>query len=157
MLRIWRGGAGALVWSYLLLDVLELAYTRHLGRSLNAGMGVNIGFETVGGTRQAGWLAGLALEAFLCWRVWRGGVLAWAALLTLTGWSLLVWGTAFVVQLHGHSGMTGHETGNASPYLLGLLGFSAAGLVLLTSPAIRGRTRRRPESRPRSQMPHEDA
>jgi hypothetical protein len=41
-------------------------------------MGVSIGFETVGGTRQAGWLAGLALEAFLIWRVWRGGVLAWA-------------------------------------------------------------------------------
>jgi hypothetical protein len=140
MLRIWRSGAGALLWSYLLLAVLELAYIRHVGSRLNAGMGVNIGFETVGGTRQAGWLAGFALEAFLIWRVWRGSVLAWVALLALTGWSVLIWGAAFVVQLHGESGMIGHETGNASPYLLGLVGFSVAGLVLLTSPAIRART-----------------
>ncbi len=53
---------------------------------------------------------------------------------------MLIWGTSFVVQLHGESGMTGHETGNASPYLLGLLGFSLAGLVLLSNPAIRART-----------------
>ncbi len=140
MLKVWRSGAGALLWSYLVLDVFELVYIRHVGSSLNAGMGVNIGFETVGATRQAGWLAGFALEAFLVWRVWRGGLLAWAALLALTGWSALIWGTAFVVQLHGETGMTGHETGNASPYLLGLLGFSIAGLVLLASPAIRSRT-----------------
>jgi hypothetical protein len=140
MLRIWLSGAGPLLWSYLALAVLELAYIRQAGGSLNGGMGVNIGFETVGGTRQAGWPAGFALEAFLIWRVWRGGVLAWAALLTLNGWSALIWGAAFVVQLHGESGMTGHETGSASPYLLGLLGFSIAALVLLTSPAIRART-----------------
>ena len=53
---------------------------------------------------------------------------------------MLIWATAFVVQLPGRSGMTGHETGNVSLYLLGLLGFSVAGLVLLTSPAIRART-----------------
>jgi hypothetical protein len=140
MLRTWRSGAGVLLWLYLLLAVLEPAYIRHVGSSLDAGMGVNIGFETVGGTRQAGWLAGFGLEAFLIWRVWRGGVLAWAVLLTLTGWSALIWGTAFVVQLHGETGMTGHEAGNASPYLLGLLGFSVAGLALLTSPAVRART-----------------
>ena len=119
--------------------MLELAYIRHAGITLNAGKGVNIGFETVGSTRQAGWLAGFALEAFLTWRVWRGGGLAWVMLLAPSGWSVLIWGAAFMIQLHGNTGLTSHETGTASPYLLGLPGFSLAGLALLTSPAIRAR------------------
>jgi hypothetical protein len=55
MARIWRSGAAALLRLYLLLAALELAYIRHAGTTLNAGLGVNIGFETVGSTRQAGW------------------------------------------------------------------------------------------------------
>jgi len=116
MVEIWRSGARELLVVYMVLDLLEFAYTRTAGANLNGDASV------------VGQLLWLALEAFLAWHVWRGRSIAWTILMVINGLIVLaaVLGAAWPWKL----------------YLLGLLAFTGAQLALLLSPAVRSRGRR---------------
>jgi hypothetical protein len=117
MVRRWRGQAGWLLLAFMVLDGLTLAYTRTAGASLNTGQPMG---------EQLIWLA---LDAFLVWRIWRRGSIAWTVLLILTASQLIL---ILVGAIWPYP-----------PYLVGLLAVIAAQAALLLSPAVRGHVRGR--------------
>jgi hypothetical protein len=105
-----RISAGQLLITWLLLDLAILVFTQTAGARLNSGqMG-----------QQVAWTA---VDAFLVWRVWRGGRVAWALLIALDVIPLAV------IPL-GHVGPWGAYDG-------GLYVFLIAQLVILLAPAVR--------------------
>jgi hypothetical protein len=68
MTRIWRQDVRVLLAAFMVLDVAIWVYTETAGSAINAHIDLT--------AQQATWTA---IGAFLCWRVWRGGRMAWAA------------------------------------------------------------------------------
>jgi hypothetical protein len=79
MARLWRTAAGRLLIAYLLLDLVLAVFTE------TAGARYTPHIDLV--DQQIVWTA---LDAFLLWRVWRGGRVAWAVLLVLDIYGLAV-------------------------------------------------------------------
>lgn len=120
LMALWRGRAGTLLWAVLVLEVLIFVYAWIAGAHTRV-VGVVWG-ET---TSSTGFLLALcAVEAFLAWRIWRGGSVAWFFLLFLVGISA---GKTFAAVVSSFS-----------PYSLGLLVLLFAQVTLLVSPAVRG-------------------
>ena len=128
MSRLWRERTRAVLLVHVLLGVLADAYVHAYGRSFNGGQGLQVAFMSVGATHPGGELLGFAIDAFLAWRVWRGGSIAWALLMFLN--------TLFAVV-----GVAAIAIAGGSVYLTGLVVFDLAGLLLLTSPTVRRRFR----------------
>ena len=126
MRRFWRERSRAVLLAYVLLGVLASAYLHAYGSSLNGGQGVPVAFIRVGAAHPGGELLGFAVDAFLAWRVWRGGSISFVLLLFLNTLGAVVVLAAIVIA-------------GGSVYLIGLLFFQLAGLLLLTSPAVRRR------------------
>lgn len=115
MVKAWRTAARPMLAGFLALDVLFLVYTRTFGTGLNAHQPIS---------RQVVWLA---LDAWLAWRIWRRGRIAWTVLVVITGSLVLL----IVI-------------GAAWPwgwYLLGIQLLLVAQLILLLSPAVRRHVR----------------
>jgi hypothetical protein len=115
MIRLWRDQAGVLLIAFIALDVLIFTATRTVGASLNAAQPVT------------GQLIGLALDALLVWRIWRGGRVAWTVLLILTAGLLLLVVMAAAWPWSGE--------------LVVMLAVLASQTVILLSPAVRGHLR----------------
>ncbi len=73
MTRLWREDAGPLLVLFLVLDIAILVYGQTAGARYNS----HIDFAG----QQVAWMA---IDAFLVWRIWRGGRLAWGILLALS-------------------------------------------------------------------------
>lgn len=124
--RFWRERTRAVLLGYVLLGLLAQAYVHAYGHSFNGGQGVEVAFASVGTIHQGGALLGFAIDAFLAWRVWRGGSISFTILL-------------FLSTLIAVLGVAATAIAGGSVYLAGLLAFSLAGLALITSPAARRR------------------
>jgi hypothetical protein len=120
MTRMWRTGAGPLLVGFMLLDVAIFAYTETAGARINAHFDLT--------AQQTGWTV---LDAFLVWRVWRGGRAAWAVLfgLNLIALALLV-------------------AGAWSAYASALWAFGIAQIVILLTPAVRHHVRQGQQPEP---------
>jgi hypothetical protein len=112
MAQLWRTAAGRLLLAYLLLDLALFVFTGAAGAHYNAHYDL--------ADQQ---IVSIALDAFLLWRIWRGGRIAWAVLLALTVFPL-------VLLVFGH-------TGSWSPYASALLLFVLAQTCVLLAPAVR--------------------
>lgn len=112
MIKTWRATPQQMLGAYVALDVLLAIYIR-----------------TAGGQPASRQLFWLALDAWLVWRIWRRGRVAWAVLLGLTALPLLVIVVGAVWPWH--------------LYLLGLMAFSVGQVALLLSAAIRHHLRER--------------
>jgi hypothetical protein len=66
-----RATAGRLLIGWLLIDLALFVYTQTAGAHYNSGSEAN---------QQIAWTA---LDAFLVWRVWRGGRIAWGLLIAM--------------------------------------------------------------------------
>ena len=123
-MTLWRSHTGVLLSAVLVLEALIFAYAKTVGPHIR-GLGIfwsasNTGFL----------LAACAVDAFLMWRVWRGGSVAWFILLYLVGVSAekTLFAIVSAFDLYG----------------LGLLVLLLAQFTLLISPAIRARRHRSP-------------
>jgi hypothetical protein len=126
LMTLWRSRAGVLLSAVLGLEASIFVYAKTVGAH-NRVVGV-VWSET---TSSTGFLLALCVvEAFLVWRVWRGGYWPWFLLLYLVGVRAgkTLAATAFSFGL----------------YSLGLEMLLLAQLALLISPAIRGRRHRTP-------------
>jgi hypothetical protein len=118
LMKLWRTRAGVLLAGILALDALIFVYARTAGAHAR---GITLFWS--GSTGSAGLqLAVCAVEAFLIWRVWRGGSVAWSLLLCLIGISTFKTLVAVV--------------SSPGPYQLGLLILLIAQVTFLTSPAV---------------------
>lgn len=109
--RVWQKDSGKLIVLYVILNCEPLVGSWVAGERLQAPF-VNF-------------FVWFAIEAFLAWRIYRGGMNSWALLFALTAWSLLIilLGTTW--------------PWDASVYAVGA---SVVGqMILLCSPAVRGR------------------
>ncbi len=119
MARLWRTNAGLLLIAFMLLDIAIWAYTETAGSRINAHIDLT--------AQQVAWTA---LDAFLVWRVWHGGRLAWAVLL---GLNIL----PFALMLFG---------GAWSAYASALYVFVIAQILILLTPAVRDHVSRGQQS-----------
>jgi hypothetical protein len=117
MLRLWRTSAGPPLVTFLIIDLAIIFYTSTAGARVN----------TTAGHAQV--LLGTAIDVFLVWRVWRGGVVAWAVLL---GLDLLL--AALLL-------------GALSTYVIPLFALVLAQVLLLLVPTVRDRIRAAPARR----------
>lgn len=122
MSRFWREKTRTVLLVYVLLGLLADAYAHAYGRSFNGGQGVEVAFASVGAIHKGGELLGFAIDAFLAWRVSRGGSISFVLLLLLNTLTA-VFSVAAIAIVGG------------SDYLTGLLIFNLASLALVTSPA----------------------
>jgi hypothetical protein len=105
-----RISAGWLLIAWLLLDLTILVFTQTAGARLNSGhMG-----------QQVAWTS---IDAFLVWRVWRGGRIAWGLLIAVDVIPL-------AQMLAGHAGPWGAYDGM-------LFLFALAQILILLTPAVR--------------------
>lgn len=122
MVRIWRSAAGTLLFLFMLIDLATFVVAQTVGARLNAGSG------------QAGQqVAWTAVDAFLVWRIWRGGNWAWAVLLVISVLPLVMLLAAAIFPLDA--------------YILALGAFGVAQVAILLSPAVRHHIRLGPVAR----------
>jgi hypothetical protein len=112
--RLRRTNARSLLIAFMVLDLGLCAYVETAGAQINA--------HTDSAQQQVAWLL---IDAFLVWRVWRGGRIAWAILLVLNVIDL-------ALLLVGSVSWTAYEAGLAA--------FVIAQTVILLTPAVRQRT-----------------
>ena len=124
--RFWRESTGAALALYLLLAAIGYACV-HVGSSFRPGLGVHAGFDTVGNAHAGAGLLGLAIVAFLVWRVSRGGGISWLILFLLNLAPAVAAGLFMFLAAGG------------SADLIGVFALDVAGLVLLISPAAHAR------------------
>jgi hypothetical protein len=106
-----RMSAGPLLITWLLLDLALLVFTKTAGARYNPASMMD---------QQTAWTA---IDAFLVWRVWRGGRVAWALLLGICVVPL-------VLMMLGHVGPWGAYDG-------GLFILGVAQVLILLTPAVR--------------------
>jgi hypothetical protein len=111
MTRIWHKDAGPLLIAFLLIDVAIFAYTETIGARLNSGTDLT--------AQQVGWAV---LDAFLSWRIWRGGRMAWSVLF---GINILILALMLTAQAAW------------SDYASVLYVFVTAQILILLTPAVR--------------------
>jgi hypothetical protein len=106
-----RISAGRLLVAWLLLDLALLVFTQTAGAHYNP---ASLADQRIVWT---------AIDAFLVWRVWRGGRVAWTVLLVIcvAPLALMVLGAI----------------GPWSAYESGLLAFGLAQILILLTPAVR--------------------
>lgn len=126
MSRFWREHTKTMLLVYLLLGVLAGAYVHAYGNDFNGGHGIQMGPMSVGAANQGFQLPGFVIDAFLTWRVLRGGSISWVLLLFLNTLIAVVFVVAVAIA-------------GGSLYMTGLLAFNLAILAAITSPAARRR------------------
>lgn len=125
-MTLWRSRAGVLLSAVVVLEASILVYAETAGAHTRI-----VGVIWNESTSSTGFLLAVCtVEAFLVWRVWRGGSVAWFFLLYLVGLSAGKT-LAAVVSSFGL-------------YSLGLLVLLLAQFTLLISPAVRGRWQKTP-------------
>jgi hypothetical protein len=123
-MTLWRSRAGVLLSAVFVLDASLFVDAKTVGPHIR-GLGV-----FWGASNTSFLLAACAVDAFLMWRVWRGGSVALFLLLYLVGVSAGQTISAMVSSF--------------DLYGLGLLVLLLAQFTLLISPAIRARRHRSP-------------
>jgi len=116
--QFWRAEPAAALALYCLLVAAQLGYNHLTVFGLHQGIGLRREDIMIAHPGQV-----MLIFVFLTWRIWLGGAISWT-LLVISG----------LLQIVESVGLAWGATG--SLFALGMLPFSAAGLMLLFMPAV---------------------